>query len=513
LIKKRIIKEFLGRKREDWREAKTWSDDAIERRRALLPVLPPMWSRLKRHQRVCLLIGAELKRFAFFLDTGCGKTVLSIALARFFRKAGVAKRCLILVPRRANTGEWVREIKKHAPGTSWCVLKGSSTHKWERLEHTKALLVITTYAGLTRMVCAKGVNRRGKNKMMPVPKLVRKLATSFDALFMDESTEVKNKAKLPYRICRQIAKRAPATFALSGTPFGRDPSDLWGQMSLVDAGASLGETLGLFRAAFFNAKPDFWGRETYTFNKKMSGELHRCLAHRSLRYEADQADLPRVVRINKSVTLRDDADVYFQEARKELIKAKGNYIESKNAFNRLRQISSGFIGYKDDDTGAKAQFEFDDNPKLEMLLSLIESIREDRKVVVFNEFIYSGARISSELTDMKVKHVRVYGGTKDPAAALKAFVNDPSMRVLVLQNSMVLGLNVQVARYGIFYESPVPVIMRKQAERRVERQHSTHDKVFLYDLVTRGTMDERILAFHKQGGDLFKAIIGGKAKV
>jgi SNF2 family DNA or RNA helicase len=301
--------------------------------------------------------------------------------------------------------------------------------------------------------------------------------------------------------------RAQNVFVLTGTPFGRDVTDLWAQMHLVDNGHSIGETLGLFRAAFFKQKDSYWGGFEYTFDKKMDKELKRCLAHASIRYEANAADLPSVVPIVKKVSLLEEAEAYYAKARAQIIAAKGNHREMKNAFLRMRQISSGFIGYHDDEAGTKAQFVFDEKPKLDMLLSIIASIREDRKIIVFNEFIFSGQSIARELTDMKVKHVHVYGGTKNPEAAIRQFNNDPKTRVLILQNSMVKGLNIQIAQYGIFYESPVAVIDRKQAWRRVERQHSAHRRVFIYDLVTRGTMDEKILLFHKQGADLFKALM------
>ena len=84
--------------------------------------------------------------------------------------------------------------------------------------------------------------------------------------------------------------------------------------------------------------------------------------------------------------------------------------------------------------------------------------------------------------------------------------------MFVVSNSMgAYSLNLQMAKYLAFYESPVSPKIRKQAQRRVERQHSEHDKVFIYDMVTRGTYDERILEFHKEGEDLFEAIIRGRA--
>jgi SNF2 family DNA or RNA helicase len=252
-----------------------------------------------------------------------------------------------------------------------------------------------------------------------------------------------------------------------------------------------------------------WGAIEYTFERKKNDLLHRILAHSSIRYEAEAADLPRVVEIRKSVVLPTDAHSYYDQAKAAIIASKGNIVEMRNMFLRMRQISSGYVGYKDDETGEKAEFVFDTNPKLELLTSIVSEIRPDRKIIVFHDFIFSGKRIAEELSREKVDFVQVWGQSKDPEGEIQRFQNDPRYRVLILNNSMVMGLNVQAASYGIFYESPLSVIMRKQARRRIERQFSEHSKVFIYDLVVRGTVDERILEFHRLGKDLFQAIIEG----
>ena len=106
--------------------------------------------------------------------------------------------------------------------------------------------------------------------------------------------------------------------------------------------------------------------------------------------------------------------------------------------------------------------------------------------------------------------MHLYGGTKDTKALLARFNTDPNCRVLVLQNQFGLGLNLQAARYGIFYEAPLSPIIRQQCIRRFERQHSTHAAVFQYDLVCSNTVDERILALLKEGKDLFQELIDGR---
>ncbi len=505
MIPTTVVNAFLNRKLGDCRSYKNLTVEQLEDLKNQLPVKPPIWERLRTHQKVCLLLGVKYKRFAFWADTGTGKTLLSISLAHYFKKAGVARNILVLVPNKINKQEWLREIEKHCPQTTRKALVGSSAQKWEELERHNTLLTVATYAGLVRMVCESVKARKGKSQLQPQPKLVQFLTSHFDGLVMDESTCVQSKASLMFRVCRQIAKQAKVVFALSGTPFGRDPTPLWAQMFLIDAGETLGPTLTLFRAAFFTTTINYWGGYEHTFKRKLKPLLHQVLANRSIRYEADQASLPRYVPIIKEVRLPKDAVLYIDEAKKAIIQSKGNYREMKNAFLRMRQISSGFLGYYDDETGDKAKFFFDRNPKLEMLMSIIESIQY--KIVVIHEFLPSGAMIEQQLKERDIGYSRVFGGTKDHAEQLHRFDHDPNCRVFI--TNVVHGLNLQVAKYIIFFESPLTPSMRTQAQRRVERQESKHKTVFGYDLVVRGTADANILAFLREGRDLFAGIIDG----
>jgi SNF2 family DNA or RNA helicase len=144
-----------------------------------------------------------------------------------------------------------------------------------------------------------------------------------------------------------------------------------------------------------------------------------------------------------------------------------------------------------------------------MLLSLLEGI-EGYKVIVFIEFHHSIDVISHELKKRKLNFMTLYGETKAPEEVLHRFDNDPTVQVLLLSNAMAAGLNLQVAKYGIYYEIPVSPIVWQQTRRRIERQESQHKTIFIYYLIMRHTVDQQMIAFHKQGRDLWKAILEGK---
>lgn len=515
MITKRAIRVFMERKRLDYSMYKGLSDHEIDYQKSLLPTVPPIWSKLKKHQKVCFLLGAKLQRFGFFNDTGTGKSVLSIALIKYFIRKKTVKRVLVLVPNKTNKYEWEDEIRKHSPITKFITLAGSSQDKWsDILENPDVQIVMETYAGLIRMVCKRVKTKKGEIRLKPSVPMLTRLLKTFDGLVMDESQNIKNSRKLPYRICRQLSKTAKIVFALSGTPMGRDPHDLWSQLYVIDKGETLGETLGLFRGAFFKSSMNRWGGMEYDFDRSKEEVLNKFIANRTIRIEADQADLPATSRIIKRVARSDDSDAFFERTRLAIIASKGDFKETQNAFLRMRQISSGFVGYDDEEEGKRAQLEFDPNPKLELLISLITSINPEYKFLVFHDFTFSGSMICRELEELDISHLRLYGKTKDPAAVLNQFKNDPKVRGFIIQSQAGgAGLNLQMARYGFYYESPVSPISRKQTEGRFIRQHSLHEKVFLYDLVMHGTFDQRILDFHAEGKDLFDAILNGEERL
>jgi SNF2 family DNA or RNA helicase len=246
----------------------------------------------------------------------------------------------------------------------------------------------------------------------------------------------------------------------------------------------------------------------YKFRPEMEGTLADFMQHRSISYASSECQsLPPVTRIVEEVRLPEDAAAYYQKAIEAIIAAKGNYNQAKNIFLRMRQLSSGFIGFTDDETGAKAKIVFPVNPKLDRLLELIEDMPLDRKFVVFHEFTHSGQVVSEAIKKMGIGCGWLWGGTKDSRSILDRFDNSKKMRGLVVNTKLgAMVLNLQIANYEYVYESPVSVIDREQMDKRLFRE-GQECPGFLYDLVAKGTVDAKILQFHREGDDLLKALL------
>lgn len=515
MIPKKVLREFLNRQLPNHNELLDLSPAQLRARMRKLPQRPPIWKKLRHEQRACLIAGAEHGSFAFFLDTGVGKSLTAISLIRYFRKLDPTKRFLVLVPNEVNIGEWELEIQKHSPKTRYCLLMGSTQEKTRRLNEEKAAVYIGTYAGVYWMAATKVKDAKKKRNVLKMNRSkLRKLLKHFDGVIADESYIAQGRKSAYFKVCRQMSNACEHFFVMCATPINRDPTALWTQMFLVDRGETLGKNLGMFRHAFFRQEENpFTGFPQWVFDKRKKKYLHKLLGNRSITVEASASSLPECVLIQKRAELPQSSQALYKNERKRLLEARGDYQKSENAFIRLRQLSSGFIGYKDDQLGTRAKVELHPNPKLEMLKSLVAEVSGNHKLVIFCDFVFSGDMICRELKKLGIGHGRIYGGTKNPIAERKRFDTDDTMRCLVLQNSCGgFGLNLQIARWGVYFESPVSALMRKQTQRRVERQGTNHDKVFIVDLIINGTSDDAILNFHRDGKDLFDAVIRGKDK-
>ena len=479
-----------------------------------------------KHQKICTLLTAHNPSLMLFLHMGSGKTKIGLDTIRIHKEEHGARKALVLVPNLVNIDNWVEETAVHQPSLRTVPLIGSSAQRWTQ-RATEGDIYVINYTGLGAM-CSELVTVRGRKsrKRKLQRKLMDKFLKEIDTVIYDESTDFKNSNSLNFQVCSYVSSKAQFRYGLTGTPFGRDPEDLWAQFYVIDFGETLGPNLTIFREAYFNKKLIRMGKRYFnewSVSAKGKKLLSRAIKHHSIRFsESECQDLPKAVYSKLRVALPMEAETYYKEMKKQINNSGGDYKEVESAFLRMRQISSGFVGFRNEDN-ERVEICFKQNPKMDALEQLVNQIiREgDEKIIIFNEYIFSGLLIRQMLERNKINCERIYSGTKDKIGVIRKFKKDTRTRVLVgNSSSMDKGLNLQVAKYCIFYESPVSPIVRAQCEARIRRgkpktgghKSRRKDHVYYYDLVTKGTVDEQILAMLQEGKDLFKQIIGG-AKV
>lgn len=363
---------------------------------------------------------------------------------------------------------------------------------------------------LTRPVKKAGPR---KKKTEPDPKKIKRLAKVFDLIICDESDNIGHRQSLYWRLIRQLRKTAKGFFLLSGTP-ADDPEQLWSQMYLVDGGKSLGKTLGMFRAVFYREQKNYFtGFNEYKFKPDLKPMLHKMMSHRALRVESDAADLPAVVPITRIVELDEEASAYYERAAKIIKERTGSPKEFRANFMRMRQISSGWLGYLDDETNSKAAVVFKSKPKMDALVDIVKSISKQDKILIMHDFRFSGHLIEVTLKSLGITFFSIRGDVKVADDALEAFERDKNIQCAIINRAGGYGLNLQIAKYQIFYESPLAFRHRKQMEARTERMGSKHKHIYRYDLLVRDTVDIKMRKAHERGSNFFKDVMNGRDKL
>lgn len=524
MIHPRAIERFLNRPtaNHDWiKDCKNWElSEALDE---LDPV--PYFSKDRppyKHQKACFLLLHELRYFMLFLDMGLGKTAICLDQVRYRKDCGLRPRAIVFVPYLTSANTWIDEVKDWYNDLDLINLDGTSDENFKRLTEEDADVYVMCYqsavAMLTETMTVRKKGKKAKTKWVLDPKFVQNVFRDFDMLIMDEIQQCRNIHSLTFRMCRAISKQVDCAYGLTGTPFGRDILALWPEFYLVDMGETLGDTLGLFRSAFFIEKENFWGGYKYKFKKKLEPKLYNMIKHSSIRYEEKECfDMPPLIKQVKHVQFPQDIKSYYERALSDLqdlmVSKKKNYKAIESNYMQLRQLSSGFMTFKGEDND-RVKIVFPDNPKLEALMELVEDLPPNRKMIVFHDFVFTNQLISEALTKAKIKHCRIYGKTSkaNKLKEVERFKNDPDYRVaLINSQSGSTSLNLQVANYLVFYECPASVINRKQAIKRPYRGGQTR-RVFMWDLVMRGTADEQMLKYHEQGEALFDAIMDGRTR-
>lgn len=512
IINRQAVNEYLDRQLDSWLWMKGLTRQDLDVELSRLKVKPHFKTKPWLHQLVCFFIGACEPRFLFLLKMGLGKTKILADLMTQAQREKTMKRALITVPHVINMGSWCDDLLVHSDLEPWACSVSDVGEKWERLVDPKGDVTIINYQGLALATSKKSSNGKGGKKLVRDDKKIAQLQKLYDFVGIDEIHYLGNHTTLWFSIVDQLCKTAHHTYGSTGTLFGKKPEVIWPQFKLVDRGETFGDSMGLFRGAFFTADSNGFGTE-FNYIKSRSSDLHRMIGHRSIRYDYDDVadiDLPRLVSRHMELAFGDEQREHYLKALQSLINAQGDGDVALEApWIRMRQILAGYLAWND--ARGSHVVRFKDNPKLAALEGLLEDLGED-KVVVCHEYTETGKIITDRLKELKIKHVWLYGGTKDKAATRTTFMEDPECRVFVM-NSRAGGTGndglQKVCRYMVFYESPTTPTVREQVVSRLHRP-GQKERVFVYDLIIKRSTDKGILDDLAEGRDMYEAIVSGR---
>jgi len=441
-------------------------------------------------------------------------SLISLALILYRQKLFQIQRALIIVPNVLNLEGWAEEIQKQT-NLEFRLLYGTKEERLFELEQESDIYIIN-YAGLqTVMASLQKQHNKKQKKRVPDTKLIRKFTSKFQMVVFDEIHICKNKESLIYKLCNQISKNCTYRLGMTGTPFGRNPIDFWAQFYLVDRGLTLGSTLGMYRAAFFEESKNIWGGNDYSFNKESEPALHKMIKNRSLRYkDSECGDLPRKVSINVPIRLAPDALEYYKQLVEESYETLDTQDTRMNYYAKFRQISSGFVYIKDEEFDTRVALRFSYTEKLDAIDIVLDEIPKTSSLIIFHVFTESGELITEHLKKKKINFAALNSTAKAAKTSVQKeyqrFKKEKQCRVAVVNiASGSTGLNLQKANYSIFYEPTDRPIWQRQSEKRTHRDGQTK-RCYNYYFYVPNTVEDQVRTFLKEGKSLFDALVEGK---
>lgn len=411
----------------------------------------------------------ERHRFCgLFLDMGLGKTVSTLTAVKRMIYSFEVSKVLVIAPKRVAETTWTTEA-----------------NKWEHLRCLKLSKVIGSEKERAEALGADAdvyvINREN------VCWLVRYLngRMPFDMLVIDELSSFKSHTAQRFKALKSVRYQFSRIIGLTGTPAPNGYMDLWAELYLLDGGERLGKYITRYREEYFHPLISV-GAVVYRYGLNAMSDIviskkisDICVSMKA----GDYLQLPKRIDNTINVILtKDEKRQYDRFEREEILKINGETITAANAAavtNKLLQYANGAVY---DETKNVHTIH---DAKIEALEELVEAASGD-PVLVFYSYRHDAARIMERL---KKYDPVMLEGEKDISDW-----NEGKTKVLITHPASAgHGLNLQAGGHIIVWFGVTwSLELYQQANARLHRQGQTKP-VMIYHLITKGTMDERVM--------------------
>ncbi len=409
---------------------------------------------------------------AVLLDMGLGKTSITLtALNDLLFDSFEAHRILVIGPLRVARDTWTAEADKwdHLQNLICSVAVGTETERRVALMKPADIYII---------------NRENVQWLIEDSRL----PFNYDTVVVDELSSFKNYQAKRFRALMKVRPTVKRIIGLTGTPSSNGLMDLWAEFRLLDMGTRLGRFISHYRLDYF--QPDKRNGQVIFSYKPLPGAEQRIydkisditISMRS----TDLLKMPKLVRSEYTVRLSDDERERYDGLKQDLVlQLPDGEITAANAAaltGKLCQMANGAI-YTDDRGIINLH-----NRKLDALEDIIEAAG-GKPLLVAYWFKHDLARITERLQKLHVPFSKL-----DSAESIRRWNNGELPVALIHPASAGHGLNLQsggscIVWFGLTWS----LELYQQTNARLWRQGQSAETVVVLHIVTKGTIDERIL--------------------
>lgn len=404
---------------------------------------------------------------AVLLDMGLGKTVISLtAIADLLFDSFEAHRILVVAPLRVARDTWPAEISK-----------------WQHLKHLTYAVAVGTVkerkAALSAGADITIINRENLGWLIDSSGF----EFNYDMVIIDELSSFKNHKSKRFQSLMKVRPKIKRIIGLTGTPSSNGLMDLWAEFKLLDFGERLGRFITHYRNNYFI--PDKRNGEIIYSYKPMpyaEDAIYRKISDITISMKStDHLQMPELITSQYEVRLSEEEEQRYEELKADFIlELPEGEITAANAASltgKLSQLANGAIY---DDVGNIVEFH---DRKLDALEDIIESAN-GKPLLVAYWFNHDLQRIKKRFDVREIKT------SKD----IIDWNNGNIPVAIIHPASAGHGLNLQeggstLVWFGLTWS----LELYQQTNARLWRQGQTSGTVIIEHIITKGTIDERIL--------------------
>ncbi len=409
-------------------------------------------------------------------EMGLGKTIQALSI---IAASTSSKPNLVICP-KTLLFNWAAEIEKFHTEISYCIVEGSRSERMQYYSTPNVKLLIISYSVV----------------LNDIKSLMDK---QFEWIIMDEAQHIKN-----IRAQRTLAIKKLSSehrLALSGTPLENNLTELWSIFDFL-----MPDYLGNIKRFTDNyiSPPD------PVQNSLRLGRITAPFILRRMKRDVllELPDKQEQISWCKLTTIQEKTYLQILDLVKKTLlpvndNAPVNYINILKALTKLRQVCDHPALVNPD-----ILTEIEVSAKLEQLVELVEdALDSNHKVLIFSQFVQMLRIIKNAFTRLGIVYSYMDGQSRDRKTQVERFNQDPSVRCFLISvKTGGTGLNLTAADTVILFDPWWNPMIENQAIDRTHRIGQT-SKVQVFRLITKGTVEEKILALQQRKLEMFHNVI------
>ena len=311
----------------------------------------------------------------------------------------------------------------------------------------------------------------------------------YDMVVIDELSSFKNPQSLRFKALMKVRSKVRRVVGLTGTPASNGLMDLFAEYKLLDMGQRLGRYITRYRLSYF--QPDKTnGAIVYSYKPLpfAEEEIFKKIGDITISMKSgDFLQMPEKIMTEYEVEMNEKEKQEYKHLKDNLVLSVGDQeITAANAASlcgKLSQMANGAV-YTDD-----RNVQIFHERKLDALEDMIEAAN-GKPVMIAYWFQHDFDRIKKRLQEMGVEFEKI-----DSEDSIKRWNEGRLPVALIHPASAGHGLNLQsggstIIWFGLTWS----LEFYQQTNGRLWRQGQKDKTVVIQHIITKGTIDERILS-------------------